>query len=117
MVRSLTRIVTLELAKVQRRLRDHGLELELDDAARDFLLEKGTDEKFGARPLRRAIEQLVEDPLSENILRGMYKGKNRLLGTVVQEEGEKKLRYEAVDTPKPGPTEPALAQAGTGEGT
>jgi len=115
--KDLTKIVELEMAKVQRRLRDHGLTLELGADAKDFLLEKGTDEKFGARPLRRAIEHLIEDPLSENILRGMYKGKNKLLASVSQEIGEKKLRFEAVDPQKNDHSEPVLAPTGAGEGT
>jgi len=116
MHRDLTKIVDLELSKVQKRLKDHGLTLELTDEARDFLLEKGTDEKFGARPLRRAIEQYVEDPLSENILRGMFKGRNRVLATVTQVEGEKRLGFEPIDATTEGP-KPALAGAGASDAT
>src|SRR5690606_31907561 len=61
----LIHIVDLELEKVAKRLAERGLALEVDQAAKDFLIESGTDEKFGARPLRRAIENKVEDPLSE----------------------------------------------------
>jgi len=94
--KDLMQIVDLELGKVQKRLIQHGLKLELSEEARDFLLHKGTDEKFGARPLRRAIEQYVEDPLSENILRGRLKGATRVLATVHEEEGESKLRFEPI---------------------
>jgi ATP-dependent Clp protease ATP-binding subunit ClpC len=110
----LTRIVDLELSKVSKRVKEHGLVLELAEEAKEFLLERGTDEKFGARPLRRAIEQLLEDPLSENLLRGMYRGKSRVLAVVREVEGEKKLGFEAFDPA--APAEPALAGAG-GEGT
>ena len=75
---NLTKIVDLELEKLADRLREKGLELDLSDAAKDFLIERGTDEKFGARPLRRAIEQYVEDSLSEQMLRGEFKGKDRV---------------------------------------
>jgi ATP-dependent Clp protease ATP-binding subunit ClpC len=61
----LVRIIDLEVAKLADRLRAKGLELELTQDAKDFLIERGSDEKFGARPLRRAIEQYVEDALSE----------------------------------------------------
>jgi ATP-dependent Clp protease ATP-binding subunit ClpC len=60
------------------------LELELTQDAKDFLIERGSDEKFGARPLRRAIEQYVEDALSEDMLRNKYAGKNRVIVTVKQ---------------------------------
>ncbi|MEE9297197.1 MAG: ATP-dependent Clp protease ATP-binding subunit, partial [Phycisphaerae bacterium] len=70
----LTKIIDLEVAKLAERLRNKGLELELTQAAKDFLIERGTDEKFGARPLRRAIEQYIEDSLSESILRNEYEG-------------------------------------------
>jgi ATP-dependent Clp protease ATP-binding subunit ClpC len=110
----LTRIVELELRKVARRVEKHGLVLELDDDAKDFLLEKGTDEKFGARPLRRAIEHLVEDPLSENLLRGQYKDKNKVLVSVEGEDDEKKLHFEALEVPKEDAEETQLAEAGAG---
>jgi ATP-dependent Clp protease ATP-binding subunit ClpC len=112
--KDLTKIVDLELSKVQKRLKDHGLSLELSDEARDFLLEKGTDEKFGARPLRRAIEQFVEDPLSENILRGMFKGRSKVLAVIGEVEGERRLVFEANDTPK---EPPKAALAGASEAT
>jgi ATP-dependent Clp protease ATP-binding subunit ClpC len=108
----LTRIVELEIKKVAKRLSEHGLSLELSDEAKEFLLAKGTDEKFGARPLRRAIEQHLEDPLSENLLRGKYKGKNRINVAIHDVDGEKKLNFEPAE---PGPEpEPELAGAGAG---
>ncbi|HNO78766.1 MAG TPA: ATP-dependent Clp protease ATP-binding subunit [Phycisphaerae bacterium] len=78
----LVQIIDLEVAKLASRLRAKGLELELTDEAKDFLIDRGTDEKFGARPLRRAIEQYVEDPLSEAMLRDSYAGKNRVVVSV-----------------------------------
>jgi len=96
-------VVSLELKKVTKRLTDHGLRFEINKEAEDFLIDKGTDADFGARPLRRAIEQHVEDQLSEEILRGNFKGKNLIRITVRQEEGgEKHLYFEALsDTPQP----------------
>jgi ATP-dependent Clp protease ATP-binding subunit ClpC len=49
------------------------MEFALDDSAKSFLVEKGFDPKFGARPLRRAIQKYLEDPLAEEILRGTFK--------------------------------------------
>ena len=65
-----------ELRKVFSRLTEQGLQLEVSNEAKEFLIDKGYDLEFGARPLRRAIERYVEDPLSEDILRGEFKGKN-----------------------------------------
>ena len=56
------------MARTIKQLSDQGIGLELTAAARAFLAEKGYDPQLGARPLRRAIQQLVEDPLSERIL-------------------------------------------------
>jgi len=111
--KELVNIVELELKKVAKRLVDHGLTMELTEGAKDFLLEKGTDEKFGARPLRRAIEQYVEDPLSENILRRKYKGKGKIVVDIGEVDGEKKLTFEATG----GTAEPELAGAGAGDAT
>ncbi|MDR3227978.1 MAG: ATP-dependent Clp protease ATP-binding subunit [Puniceicoccales bacterium] len=63
-------IVDLELAKVSKRLAERDIVLNITPEARAFLLEKGYDEKYGARPLRRAIERFLEDPLAERIIRG-----------------------------------------------
>jgi ATP-dependent Clp protease ATP-binding subunit ClpC len=65
-------IVHILLEDVHKRLSEEGLKLRLTDAALAFLVEKGYDEKFGARPLRRAIQRYIEDPLSERILGTEY---------------------------------------------
>ena len=52
------------------RLRHKNIRLELDDKAKDFLVEKGYDPQYGARPMRRAVERFLEDPLAEEILKG-----------------------------------------------
>jgi ATP-dependent Clp protease ATP-binding subunit ClpC len=66
----LIQILTLESDKVVERLRHKNIKLELDDKAKDFLVEKGYDPQYGARPMRRAVERFLEDPLAEEILRG-----------------------------------------------
>ncbi len=66
----LIQILGLEVGKVLERLRHKNLNLALDDTARDFLVEKGYDPQYGARPMRRAVERFLEDPLAEEILRG-----------------------------------------------
>jgi ATP-dependent Clp protease ATP-binding subunit ClpC len=69
----LLKIVDLEVAKVTKRVRAKRIEISLDQAAHDFLIEKGYDPTYGARPMRRAVERFLEDPLAEEILRGHIK--------------------------------------------
>src|SRR3989440_43443 len=66
----LIQILDLEIAKVMGRLKARKLEIVLDEKAKDYLVEKGYDPTFGARPMRRAVERFLEDPLAEEILRG-----------------------------------------------
>src|SRR5271169_4107324 len=66
-------IVHLEVEKVKSRLKYKDVEISLNAAATDFLIEKGYDPQFGARPLRRAVEKYLQDPLAEEILRGNIK--------------------------------------------
>ena len=80
----LKRIVDIELAKIRGRMADRGLELVLDDAAKEFLIIKGYNPDYGARPLRRAIENLIENPLSEEILRNSFKGKDIVRAVVTR---------------------------------
>lgn len=65
-------IVDVQLKRLQPRLGEQGIALELTGAAKDFLAKEGFDPDFGARPLRRAIQQHVEDPLSEKLLAGDF---------------------------------------------
>ncbi len=76
--RALTRqqvkeIVGILMERVAKELRDQGIEVELTEAAKEVLAKEGFDPAFGARPLRRAIQRLVEDQLSDEILRGNFK--------------------------------------------
>ena len=66
----LIKILDLEIGKVMGRLKARKLEIVLDEKAKDYLVEKGYDPTFGARPMRRAVERFLEDPLAEEILRG-----------------------------------------------
>ena len=67
------KIVDLEVNKVKRRLQLKEIEIALDDAAHEFVIEKGYDPTYGARPMRRAVERYLEDPLAEELLRGSVK--------------------------------------------
>ena len=71
----LIQILDLEVNKVLERLLHKNLKLDLDAKAKDFLVEKGYDPQYGARPMRRAVERFLEDPLAEEILKGnLHKG-------------------------------------------
>jgi ATP-dependent Clp protease ATP-binding subunit ClpC len=105
---NLKTIVDYELAKVFKRLTEHGLKLELSEGAKEFLIDKGFNPEFGARPLRRAIEHYIEDPLSEAVLGGKFEGK-KLVKIDVQDEEH--LRLEGAETPEPQESQPAVAKS------
>jgi len=70
----LMQIVELEVAKVLRRVKAKEVHIELEQSAKEFLIEKGYDPQYGARPMRRAVERYLEDPFAEELLRGNVKG-------------------------------------------
>jgi len=67
------KIIEIELRDLLNNIQESKMAIHLDDSAKNFLVEKGFDQKYGARPLRRAIQKFVEDPLAEEILRGTFK--------------------------------------------
>src|SRR5438105_5135257 len=69
----LMRIVDLEVAKVKKRVKAKEIDIVLDTVAHEFVIEKGYDPNYGARPMRRAVERYLEDPLAEEILRANVK--------------------------------------------
>jgi ATP-dependent Clp protease ATP-binding subunit ClpB len=75
-------IVDIQLAQLRRRLADRNLELTLDESAVDRLGEAGYDPVYGARPLKRAIQQQVENPLAQAILAGKFVSGDRIRATV-----------------------------------
>lgn len=83
-------IVDLMLARVRGALTEQQIELEVTDAAKDYLVEKGFDPKFGARPLRRTLQNLVEDPMAEGLLNGSFQRGE----TVVVDYRDGELVYE-----------------------
>jgi ATP-dependent Clp protease ATP-binding subunit ClpC len=78
----LVQILDLEIAKVMQRLKARNILLQLDEKAKDHLVSKGYDPLYGARPMRRAVERSLEDPLAEEILRGVFHEGEPLLVTV-----------------------------------
>ena len=107
----LQRIVHLQLADVEERLEEKGVTLELDEAAIDFLITKGFHEDYGARPLRRAIERHIEDPLAEGVLRGEFEKSKTVKVTVAEDNEGFSFTQEAKPEPEPEP-EPEPASAG-----
>ncbi len=103
-------IIDIELDKVKKRLKDKNLVLELTDEAKELLISKGTNMEYGARPLRRAIEGYLEDPLSEQLLRGDFKDKD----TIVVRVGDDKLVFDAVMKKELAPPPPAEELVGVG---
>jgi ATP-dependent Clp protease ATP-binding subunit ClpC len=73
------KIIDLELVKLYARLTDLGYTIELTDKAKDYICDKGYDEKFGARPLKRAIQKLIEDPLAEEIVKSNLQSGDKIV--------------------------------------
>ncbi len=94
--KDLDQIVDLEISKLLKRLRDKEITLELDASARDLLVKKGYDPSYGARPMRRAVERYLEDPLAEALLRGDVKPGDT--ARVVCPEGKEELVFEPVES-------------------
>ena len=83
---NLVRIVDLEMNKVIARIKTKNIHLTLDASAQEFLIEKGYDPTYGARPMRRAVEKYLEDPMAEELLRGKIKPGDSV---TVKRNGEK----------------------------
>ena len=93
-------IVTLELEKVVREVRTQEMELKITDAAKSLLAKKGWDPQFGARPLRRAIQRMVEDELAEEMLKGSVSSGDHILADVDPEDPDK-LKYSKIPSVEP----------------
>ena len=108
-------VVELELMKVRERLLDRGLALELTEDAKQYLIKKGSNLDYGARPLRRAIESYVEDPLSEELLKGEFQGMDKISVDTVKDDEGKRKRLSFIGSAEEKQPEPAAAVA-AGEG-
>jgi ATP-dependent Clp protease ATP-binding subunit ClpC len=102
--KELQQIVDLEIEKVAKRIKNKEITIELDQSAKDLLIEKGYDPTYGARPMRRAVERYLEDPMAEEILRGGLKAGD--VAKVVEKEG--KLTFTVTESSAPS----APAEAG-----
>ena len=101
----LVQIIDIELAKVRERLTERQMSLELDQPAKDFLIDKGYNPDFGARPLRRAIGSYIEDPLAEALLSGEFKAGDTIKGT--RPEGKDHLSFVISSSTETVPTSAA----------
>jgi ATP-dependent Clp protease ATP-binding subunit ClpC len=104
-----TEIVDLMIRRVQNQLESQGLGLELTMAAKLMLVDKGHDPALGARPLRRAIQRMIEDPLSEKILWKEFRAGE----TIVVDVEDDALAFRAIESIEPPPVE--MAGAGSGD--
>ena len=114
-VEDLKKVIDIELAKVRERLDERGLKLELTEGAKQFLIKKGSDTDFGARPLRRAIENYIEDPVSEELLKGEFIGKDTIQVDCIEVADKKQLKFVGVVTAEPVAAVPAGDSEAKGE--
>jgi len=97
-------IVDLLIARVRTQLESQAIDLALSDAAKTRLAEKGYDPQLGARPLRRAIQRLLEDPLSERVLHREFPAGSTVL-VDIDEEDDERLSFVSIETPDQPPVE------------
>jgi ATP-dependent Clp protease ATP-binding subunit ClpC len=110
-----TEIIDLMIKRVHTSLESQGLGLELTQAAKYFVVERGYDPTMGARPLRRALQRLVEDPLSERILWKEFRAGETIIVDIEHdpETGEPVIVFRSIEGLQPPPVE--MAGAGSGE--
>lgn len=102
---NLQQIVEIEVAKVGKRLKEKGLTLVMTEEAKELLIEKGTSLDYGARPLRRAIEGFLEDPLAEELLRGKFNGMDTVTTKIVTVDNESRISFEGTRQAPLAPTQ------------
>ncbi|HEY6907703.1 MAG TPA: AAA family ATPase, partial [Ignavibacteriaceae bacterium] len=107
-------IIDIEMKELLKNIHDNKMELVLDQTAKEYLVEKGFDQKFGARPLRRAIQKYVEDPIAEEILRGKFKDGTRIVAKHVENMEELIFVNDNMDI---NLTDEAEEQPGKGSGS
>ena len=101
----LLRIVDLEVDKVLKRIKAKDVHIDLQQSAKEFLIDKGYDPQYGARPMRRAVERFLEDPLAEELLRGNVKPGDHV--DVVAGDGKLSFKVPESQSQSSAPTAPA----------
>ena len=94
------KIIDLELEKLFGRIISLGYTIEMSDKAKDFICDKGYDEKFGARPLKRAIQKYIEDPLAEEIVKATLSAGDKIILDIEEGKEELKVTIEKSKTKK-----------------
>jgi ATP-dependent Clp protease ATP-binding subunit ClpC len=105
----MVQIVDLQMKEIRDRLEERGITVELTEAAREWLAQKGYDRAFGARPLRRTLQRYLESPLSRRILQGEFEAGDKILAEVGDDD---ELAFEKQETgsgeePEPAPSHEA----------
>ena len=109
-------IVDLLLNRVRTQLTEQQIELIVPQSSKDFLIEKGFDAQYGARPLRRTIQRMVEDPLAEGLLQGKFHPEDLIEAIVVDDELVLRVRNRIEQLPAPATPEAALSAGGSENG-
>ncbi len=107
------RIVHLQLTEVQKRIAEAGLELVVEPSAMAFLIAKGFHEDYGARPMRRALERFIEDPLAEHLLRSTFEPGRPVFARVEDPETAEALTFVQPEGQKPEPVEAGAEKGGS----
>jgi ATP-dependent Clp protease ATP-binding subunit ClpC len=105
-------IVELLLNRVRAQLTEQELELVVPPSSKDFLIENGFDSQYGARPLRRTIQRLVEDPLAEGLLEGKFHSGDLVEAVVIDNNLVLQVRNRIEQLPAPATPEAALSAGG-----
>jgi ATP-dependent Clp protease ATP-binding subunit ClpC len=108
-------IVDLLLNRVRAQLTEQQIELIVPQDAKDFLISKGFDAQYGARPLRRTIQRMVEDPLAEGLLQGKYHPGDLIEASVVDNDLALQVRNRIEQLPAPAEVTPEAALSAGGE--
>ena len=96
-------IIDIELEKLYGRINDLGYTIAVTEGAKDFIVEKGYDEKFGARPLKRAIQKYIEDPLAEQIVQSNLQAGDTIKMDIKKDATELDIKIEKAKVAKPKP--------------
>jgi len=113
--KDLNRIIDLETRKLMKRLAERQVTLQIGEDARGIIMERGYDPQFGARPMRRAIERLLEDPLADAILKGEITSNQNVLVTAKPNAKELEFTPQALAQDAEGDSSGESAAESTGE--
>src|SRR2546421_6832879 len=100
------------LNRVRAQLTEQQLELVIPPSTKDFLIEKGFDAQYGARPLRRTIQRMVEDPLAEGLLQGKFHPGDLVEASIIDDDLALQVRNRIEQLPAPATPEAALSAGG-----